>query len=91
MDNNGPLHWLLGMEICRDCQQQTITFSQQAYIEDIIEKYGFADTKPLAMPADPHVQLSVNQLPKTPQESNIMKYKPYAESVGTLNYASITT
>jgi hypothetical protein len=43
------------------------------------------------MPADPHVQLSVKQSLKTPQESNIMKYKPYAKSIGALNYASIKT
>jgi len=91
VEDNGPLHWLLGIEIRRDCQNRTISFSQKAYIDAIIEKYGFSDVKPLAMPADPHVQLSKDQSPKTTLEINTMKNKPYAEAVGSLNYASIAT
>jgi hypothetical protein len=91
VEDNGPLHWLLGIEIRRDRQNRTIAFSQKAYINAIIEKYGFTDAKPLAMPADPHVQLSIEQSPKTPQEIHVMKTKPYAEAVGSLNYTSIAT
>ena len=91
VEDNGPLHWLLGIEIQQNRNQRTITFSQKAYIDAIIKKYGFTEAKPLTMPADPHVQLSPDQSPNTSQEINMMKSKPYAEAVGSLNYASIAT
>ena len=34
--NLGKLHWLLGIEIARDCHARTIQLSQQSYIEEIV-------------------------------------------------------
>jgi hypothetical protein len=87
----GPLNWLLGIEIHRDREKRTIAFSQKAYIDAIIEKYGFANTKTLSVPADPHIQLTKDQLPQTSEDILAMSKKPYAEAVGSLNYASIAT
>jgi hypothetical protein len=60
-----------------------------AYINAIIEKYGFADAKILSILADPHIQLTKDQLPQTSEDILTMSKNPYAEAVALLNYASI--
>ena len=91
VEDNGPLHWFLGIEIWCNCQDHTIAFLQKAYIVLSSKSMGFLTSNHFAMPADTHVQLSTKQSPKTSQEINTMKNKPYAKAIGSLNYASITT
>ena len=33
----GELHWLLGLKVTRDCTAHTITLSQNAYVDTILE------------------------------------------------------
>jgi Reverse transcriptase (RNA-dependent DNA polymerase) len=54
----GDLHWLLGLEVKRDCESRTISFSQSAYIERILERFNLQDANPLSTPLDPHHKLS---------------------------------
>lgn len=42
----GDIHWMLGIEVRRDCESQTISLSQRTYIDSIITRFGFEDAKP---------------------------------------------
>ncbi|KIJ05788.1 hypothetical protein PAXINDRAFT_39991, partial [Paxillus involutus ATCC 200175] len=53
----GPISWLLGMKVSRDREVQTISISQESYIDAILTKYNFANAKPVSIPMDPNVQL----------------------------------
>ena len=83
----GDIHWLLGVKITRDRQNRTITLSQGAYIESILNDFGMADCKPTLTPMDPGALLSHEQCPKTPREQLEMQGHPYARLLGKVMYA----
>lgn len=85
------LRWLLGMEITRNLGGHTISFSQRAYIDQILSRYGFDDIKPLAIPMDPYIQLSKDDCASTAEEVALMRYKPYRQVLGALMYAAVAT
>ncbi|KIP03168.1 hypothetical protein PHLGIDRAFT_78019 [Phlebiopsis gigantea 11061_1 CR5-6] len=89
--SSGDLHWLLGMEIRRNLEKRTVSFSQCAYIDQILSRYGFEDIKPLSIPMDPHLQLSQDQCPKTTSEQAEMRHKPFRQALGALMYAAVGT
>jgi hypothetical protein len=37
--------WYLGMKIVRDTVNETITITQEAYIDDILTRFGMRDCK----------------------------------------------
>ena len=39
----GNLCWLLGIGIDRDCKNRTISFSQAAYVQKIVERFSMED------------------------------------------------
>ena len=83
----GNIHWLLGMKITRNHQNRTITLSQGAYIESILNDFGMADCKLMLTPMDPSVLLSHDQCLKTPCERLEMQGHPYARLLGKVMYA----
>jgi len=87
----GKLHWLLGIEIRRECERHVIFLSQWSYLDSIIAQYGFQDLKPISIPMDPNVRLSSAQSPSTTQDFAHMRDVPYHEAVGSLMYASLGT
>jgi hypothetical protein len=87
----GKLHWMLGIQISRDCDARTTFISQHTYIDSILRRYNFVDTKPLSTPMDPQVHLTSEQAPSTAAEFTAMRDVPYREAVGTLNWATLAT
>jgi hypothetical protein len=73
----GPISWLLGMKVTRDRKAHMISLSQESYVNVILTKYNFADTKPVAIPLEPHIQLSESLSPKTTNEIARMRNVPY--------------
>lgn len=91
MSDLGELHWLLGIEVKRDYEAQTISLSQRSYIQSIVDRYGLSDAKPLSMPLDPHALLDKQQCPSTTEEFAATRDIPYREAVGSLMYAALGT
>ena len=87
----GDLHWLLGIEVKCNRKLRMISFSQHAYIQKIIEKFGLQDAHPLSMPLDPHHKLSQSQSPSTAHQFNNMHNVPYREAIGSLMYVALGT
>jgi Reverse transcriptase (RNA-dependent DNA polymerase) len=87
----GDLSWLLGIEVKRDRKLRTVSLSQRAYIEKIIERFNLQDAHPLSTPLDPHHKLSLSQSPSTPHQFDDMRNVPYREAIGSLMYAALGT
>ena len=87
----GDLHWMLGIEVERDRGARTISFSQQAYIRKILERFGLEDAYSLSTPLDPHHKLSLAQCPDNPRQYRSMRDVPYREAIGSLMYAALGT
>jgi hypothetical protein len=87
----GPIKWLLGIGIERDRKMRTISLSQVAYIDSIIEKFEQGEGYEVSTPLDHNVVLSKELSPKNDQEKERMKKVPYREAIGSLMYAATAT
>ena len=91
MTNGGDIHWLLGIEIIRDKNAKTISWSQRSYIKSILERFNMENSSTLSMPLDPSLILSTADSPKTAEEIARMVHVPFREAVGSLLYLAIAT
>ena len=87
----GNLQWLLGIGIERDQKNRTISFSQTAYIQKIIECFEMDDAKPLSILISPRHNLTKSHLPTDPNDIEDMRCVHYREAVGSLMYAVVET
>ena len=83
------LHWMLGIEICRNRDAGTVHLLQCAYIESILCRYNLGDLKPMSTLMDTQVQLTSEQSPQSTAEFAAMHDVPYREAVGALNWAAL--
>ncbi|KIL57633.1 hypothetical protein M378DRAFT_16140, partial [Amanita muscaria Koide BX008] len=84
MTDLGEVCWILNMEVTRNRQERTIRLSQSQYIEDILERHGMAECKPVHTPMDSKLKLEKLHAP----EVNV---KEYQRLIGSLMYAAIAT
>ena len=82
---------MLGVEIIRDRSKREIYFSQTLYINQILDRYGFSQIKPVATPIDRSIVLKDPKTKRTPAEEEFMADKPYRGAVGALLYAAVAT
>jgi hypothetical protein len=82
----GEAKYFIGMEILRDRAELTLKLVQQKYAEDVVARFGMADSKPNVVPLNPSVKLSREVDP----EQDTSTY-PYREVVGSLMYLSVCT
>ena len=82
---------MLGLKIKRNRELHTISLSQRSYIDSIITKYGFKDTKPLSIPIVVNSTLSRNDCPITTSNIGKMAARPYREAVGSFMYTAVGT
>src|SRR6266576_1264459 len=87
----GDIHWILRFAAKRDREKRTISLSQASYICSILQCYSFDALKPVSTPMSLSAKLSAADAPKTAQEFAFMSTKPYRETVGAANYASLGT
>jgi Reverse transcriptase (RNA-dependent DNA polymerase) len=87
----GEIHWLLGIEIKRDCDAHKIYLSQRAYIDAILKEFHLDNVDPLSIPAQPRNILGEHQSPNTKQQFKDMENIPYARAIGKLMYLYVGT
>ena len=49
----GEIHWLLDIELKRDCEASKLMLSQQLYISASLHWFGLEDIKPVSISMDP--------------------------------------
>ena len=48
----GPINWLLGVNITRDLNAHTISLGQQAYVEQIINRFSLSEARVATTPME---------------------------------------
>jgi hypothetical protein len=77
----GQLRWILGMEVRRDRGRRTLTISQQAYIEHMLDTYGMSECKPVGTPTEGKLRRTDSGQPD----------KAYMKIVGSILYAAVVS
>lgn len=84
MKDLGETNFILGIKITRTCEG--IFLDQSHYVEKILKKYNFHDSKHVATPFDSSVHLFPVE-----SENDVINQKEYASIVGSLRYVTDCT
>jgi hypothetical protein len=89
----GPAKFALGIAITRNPSTKTISISQSAFIDRIVEKFGQIDSYSCDTPmvAGLHLMRPDKSLPVPPDVADWIQRTPYRELVGSLNYLAVAT
>jgi hypothetical protein len=82
---------MLSIQVRHDQEAHTIHLSQHSYLDSILRRYNFLNTKPLSTPMDTQVRLTSEQAPLTATNFAAMRDVPYREAVSVLNWAMLAT
>jgi hypothetical protein len=91
MKDLGEARQILGMEISRDMRNGKIWLSQRKYVEKLLLRFGMSDVKPVSVPLASRFNLSSILCPSTKEEKEYMYRIPYANAIGSLMYAMVST
>ncbi|KAE8883223.1 Retrovirus-related Pol polyprotein from transposon TNT 1-94 [Phytophthora fragariae] len=91
MKELGPAKSILAMEIDHDMTAGTLKIKQTRYIDDVVERFGQENAKPVDDPCAAGLKLSKTQSPGTDAEQNAMRSKPYRSLIGCLLYITTCT
>jgi hypothetical protein len=81
----GPAEVYVGMRITRDRPNRQLWIDQSRFILNMLEKYGFSHSHPVATPGDPSDRLRA--VPR--DDSSPIPDFPYASAVGSLMYVAV--
>lgn len=85
MKDLGELKWMLGFEVVRDRGARTIEIKQSAYFDQVLERFGMENCKPVSTPAE-----GILRRAGADQGAEVND-REYMSIVGCLIYASIIT
>lgn len=77
---------VLGCEFCK--KNGEIFMDQEVYTQDILVRFGMADSKPVGTPSDTHTKLTIKDVTS---ENSLVGKVPYQEAVGSLFYLAQET
>ena len=86
MDDKGPIHHCLGMEIERDRGEQRLKICQSQYLQKILERFNMADCRPISTPLETGVRFS-----RKVENDEGTDMKNYQAAIGCLTYAALGT
>ena len=89
----GSAKFALGIAISRDLHQRTISISQTALINHVVQQFGQSDAHSVDTPMVARLQLRSpdKSEPMTPELSNWVNRTPYRSLVSSLMYVAIGT
>jgi hypothetical protein len=88
--SSGPLELHLGIKIERDLAARTISFSQPALIDRVVEAFAQADAAPVRTPLEAGAKFTRKDCPEpNSDEHREMQAKPFRQLVGSLVYIAI--
>ena len=89
----GPVKFALGISIEQSKEKQTISLSQTAFIDQLIECFNLPDAYPVDMPMVQGLQICCpdKTMPIAPKVVKWMEDTPYCELVRSLNYIMVAT
>jgi len=87
----GNANYILGIRIDREREAGTISISQHAYLECVLECFSMMDCNPHGTPLPPGVILTKGMGPTTAEDRAFIADKPYCKLLGSIMYAQIVT
>ena len=89
----GPVKYALGIAITRDRSSRTISLSQTALIDRIVEEFGQLDAHPVDTPMVAGLQIvrPDKTLPISETDAAWIQRTPYRSLIGTLNYLAVAS
>jgi hypothetical protein len=91
MKDLGVAKKIIGMEIHRDRKAGKLYLSQKKYIENLFERFGMQNSKPMSTPLSAHFKLSAVLTLQSEEEEQIMSHVPYSSVVGSIIYTMVCT
>lgn len=88
MKDLGEATSVLGVKINRNRKFGTISISQERYINDMLERFGLSECKPVNTPIDVNQKISSEMSPTSEEEVEEMGKIPYRECIGSLLFAA---
>ena len=82
----GRLHHFLGMKVIQDEATGNVWVGQQAYTNDLMQKFGMESAKPVATPVD-----TSTKLVKVTKSDESTDHQQYQSAVGSLLYLAMAT
>ena len=87
----GPVSWLLGLAISRDCCRCTLAISQETYINTVVHHFHLEDAKSLSVLIDANTRLLKEDCLVSDEDKREMKTIPYCKAVEVLNWIAVGT
>ena len=91
MKDLGAVKQILDIEIHRDRRNGKISFSQEKYVEKILERFEMNKANCVNVPLCSHFKLYSILCPSSVEEKDYMSCVPYANTLGCLMYAMVCT
>ena len=91
ISGEGELRWTLEFGVKRDVDAHIISFSQEAYTNNLVERIGLHGVRTVTTPLAPGAILTKDQPPKTPKEIEDTNKNRYRELIGSLHYVALAT
>ena len=91
MKDLGSARRILGMNIVRNRSKKEVWLNQTDYVSRVIERFKMEEIKGVGTPMAQHFRLSKQQAPEGEREREEMQLIPYANIVGSIMYAMIST
>jgi len=82
----GSLNWLLGIEVQWQDDNSSVTLSQQAYIDQLLVRFGMDSCNPVHLPLNPDIKLF-----KAQDGGDLAEVSRYQQIIGSLMYLVIGT
>lgn len=87
----GAISWIVGIHATRDRTNRTITLSQTALIDKIVDQFKQTKANPVATPLLHSIKLSRADSPTNQEEKESMQPFPYRQLIGSLVYLALGT
>jgi hypothetical protein len=87
----GDINWLLGVSVTRNLEARTISLGQQAYVEQILARFGLTDAHPDVTPMEPGADYHPDSPSISPTMLTPAEKMTYREMIGSLMYCATMT
>ena len=88
----GDINWLLGVSVTRNfLKDKTISLGQQAYVEQILARFGLTDARPDVTPMEPGADYHFDSPGVSPTLLTPTEKTTYHEMIGSLMYCATMT
>ena len=89
--NLGDINWLLGVSVTCNFENKTISLGQQAYVEQILARFGLTDARPDVTPMESGADYLFDSPSISPTLLTPAEKTTYCEMIGSLMYCATMT